>query len=224
MRAGDLQRAAGALLVAVAQGLGQGLQGDRQVADHGRAAFAIARTGSRGKRTCPTSSATAPPISASRKRDGEGLAPGCSVATKRMPEIAAWLTRIAPAPSSSAAAIESATTSMSTRVLAPRARTMTSATRMPTATPAVSSIARTVRPPRDTPSAMTAAAGAKKGMRMQQRGERPRRAGRHRRLEDPPELGAHAPARGGRIAPRIWDTVGVERRAGTGWIVPARRG
>ena len=52
---------------------------------------------------------------------------------------------------------------MRTRVLAPSARTMTSATTMPTATPTVSSIARTVRPPRDTPIAMTAAAGAKNG-------------------------------------------------------------
>jgi hypothetical protein len=50
---------------------------------------------------------------------------------------------------------------MSTSVLAPSARTMMSATAIPTATPTVSSIARTVRPPRDTPSAMTAAAGAK---------------------------------------------------------------
>ena len=137
----------------------------------------IARTGSRGKRTCPTSSATAPPMRASRKRDGEGLAPGCSVATTRMPEIAAWLTRICPAPNSSAAAIESPTTSMRTRVLAPSARTMTSATTMPTATPTVSSIARTVRPPRDTPMRDDRRGGGEKGLRVQQvaRGPTPRR-------------------------------------------------
>ena len=187
----------------------------------GRAAFAIARTGSRGKRTWPTSSATAPPMSASRARAGEGLEPGCSVATTRMPEIAAWLTRICPAPKSSAAAIESPTTSMRTRVLAPSQRTMTSATTMPTATPTTSSIARTVRPPRDTPIAMTAAAGAKNGCGCSRLARNhaapaatvvwriPHRSPRTRRTRR-------------RSAPRTSCAVGMEGRAGTGWIVPAR--
>jgi hypothetical protein len=70
---------------------------------------------------------------------------------------------------------------------------MTSATAMPTATPTVSSIARTVRPPRETPIAMTAEAGAKNELGVQQRGQRPRAAGGHCRLQDPPEVAAHAP-------------------------------
>jgi hypothetical protein len=130
----------------------------------GHAARAIVRTGSRGKSTCPTSRATPPPMSASTKRLGDGPWPGCTVATTRIAEIAAWLTRIVPAPRSSAADMASATTTTSATVLVPSARTMRSATAMPTATPAVSSIARTVRRPRATPRAMTADTGAKNGL------------------------------------------------------------
>ena len=87
---------------------------------------------------------------------------GVSVAT-RIAEIAAWLTRMVPAPTSRAASIARPTTSAMTTVPVPSARTIRSATAMPTATPSTSSSARTVRRPRATPSEMTAEIGAKNG-------------------------------------------------------------
>jgi hypothetical protein len=103
-------------------------------------------------------------MSASTKRSGDSPSlGGVSVAT-RIAEIAAWLTRIVPAPSSSAASEASATTTPMTSVPVPRARTIRSATAIPTATPMTSSSARTVRRPRATPSEITAEIGAKNGV------------------------------------------------------------
>ena len=103
-------------------------------------------------------------MSASTKRVGEIPSCGGVSVAMRIAEIAAWLTRMVPAPRSSAAAIASATTRKTTSVPVPSARTMTSPTAMPTATPSVSSTARSVRRPRASPSEMTAEIGAKNGL------------------------------------------------------------
>ena len=103
-----------------------------------------------------------PPISASMKRFGVNPC-GCSTVVTKIADTPAWLMRIVPPPSSSAAPIDSATTSISTGVLVPSALTMRSATAMPTATPMTSSIARLVRCPRVAASETTAEIGAKNG-------------------------------------------------------------
>src|SRR4051795_4481601 len=131
----------------------------------------------------------------------------------------------------------SATTSISTGVLVPRALTIRSATASPTATPSTSSIARRVRCPRDAASETTAPAPpprplpARRGERDDRRDrreerravdlprDRPRRPDRDRGLGDRPQAGAQAarpsldlPAQLGRQAVAV--AVAVRRPAG----------
>src|SRR3954447_5519933 len=78
-------------------------------------------------------------------------------------ETAAWVARRGPPPTSRAAAIARATTSAIWAAPVPMTYTRASATRIPTATPTETSTARRPRWPTESPSAITADTGAKKG-------------------------------------------------------------
>ena len=101
----DVERAAGSVGVALAQRRGGLAQGEAEPVAQRVDAFVTPATGSRGSRTCETSSATVPPISASMKRFGVSPC-GCSAVATKIADTPAWLTRIVLPPSSSAAPID----------------------------------------------------------------------------------------------------------------------
>ena len=152
----------------------------------GRVASVTSRRGSRGRSSCVTTSAITPPTSASRKRSGVNPLPGGSSATTNTADTAACDTNSDPAPSSSAVAIARPTTAPICQKPVPINTTSASATPIPTATPATSSVALRTDCPR---------AGGERDHRRDRREHRrrvvpqlsrqkPRRTGRDRRLQD----------------------------------------
>ena len=120
-------------------------------------------TGSAGRTSALTSSATLPPVSASRKRSK--VTPsvgGCSVATSAA-ETAAWEASICPLPRKIASAVASITTSESCAAPTPMPSTSRSPTAIPSATPSAISTARRPRSEIVSPSVMIADTGAKNG-------------------------------------------------------------
>ena len=120
-------------------------------------------TGSAGRTSALTSSATPPPVSASRKRSK--VTPsvgGCSVATSAA-ETAAWVASICPLPRKIASAVASITTSESCAAPTPMPSTSRSPTAIPSATPIAISTARRPRSEIVSPSVTIADTGAKNG-------------------------------------------------------------
>jgi hypothetical protein len=163
-RAGAQQRSLGLVDVVLGERVG-GLAEGAVVSSSstGRPARATVATRSRRKSTWLSRRATPPPMSASKNLSGAAPWPAVGRVMTSTAVIVAWLTRIVPAPTSSATTIVSATTTPICTAPFPISRPRRSALAMPMATPSTSSMARRRGCPRATPSEITAAAGAKNG-------------------------------------------------------------
>ena len=109
--AGELERLVGRVGVAALEGVGDALEHVGELGQHhvGGAAD-LAHRVARGRRSARTTSATATPISAEKKREKLDWPAGMPSVASREALTAAWVTRIWPAPNSSAATMLSPTT------------------------------------------------------------------------------------------------------------------